>query len=683
MPSGLDIPTLPKDPVHLCRIIDQHVRREERKLLVRRTRWDLARAYADGARMFKFTTGGAFPKGLGAFHFTDEGKMPLQISDLLTQANKIHGALHGIDMRPVATRQTVSLAGIRERAIAQVIANSTMSTEQVKDAMSRFIWTFIWLGSCGLQGHTGDFPNIGLKSEVEVVDPTEIFPFPSLERDMSKQRGIIRQRLFPLEAIGETLGPRIMRNIEKMKGHIFERRIGDPTEVDVASGLSGTDGQRIVGTRGPGIPAGKAKTDSYRMALVRELYMEGPDNTCSRFFSCIGNYPLQDETYDFVQTYCPLAYDRFYETGDFRGAGLFDILFSTVRQFEQLVEDLINNVKDVDAFPLLILPSGVVNERVAFKNDGKKMRYMSVDMEPSFGTNSSFRPITIAPHNAGDTPGKVATFLRDVIRENSPVRDILREKGRVDSLSGLQFLQEQEQRATNTPVANLARVLGRVYKYCVSATTVHLATVPRSLPISELTLDLVGVSIDFEDGTVSFKNNPLPDLSRVQFVPRERTLRSDAIRKKEAVEMARMKMDMGQPDWDGFLLHMFREGLDFAVEAETEKNAFESVQFKLLRIYNDGQTPGQIILTPHTERPDFQIRIVEGFLVSLAVEFASPAVQDALIDYHTALQFMLQNVLPESVPDPFDAALLDQVRQAQLAEETRPALPAAAGSLQL
>ena len=141
-------------------------------------------------------------------------------------------------------------------------------------------------------------------------------------------------------------------------------------------------------------------------------------------------------------------------------------------------------------------------------------------------------------------------------------------------------------------------------------------------------------------------------------------------------------MDMGLPDWDGFLLHMFREGLDFAVESETEKNAFESVQFKLLRIYNDGQTPGQIILTPHTERPDFQIRIVEGFLVSLAVEFASPEVQNALIDYHTALQFMLQNVLPESVPDPFDAALLDQVRQAQLAEETRPALPAAAGSLQ-
>lgn len=677
MPHGLDIPTLPKDPVTLCRVLDQHVIREERKLFVKKVRWDLARAYADGARMFKFTSGGAFPKGLGAFHFTDEGKMPLAVSDLLTIANKVHGALQGMDMRPTAVRDTMALGGIRERAVAQIIANATISNEQVKIAMSQFAWIFAWLGSCGLQGHTGDFPTIGLRSELEVVEPIEIFPFPSLERDRTKQRGLIRQRMFPLTALEEDLGPRIRRNLDKMSGHIFTRRVGEETEVDPTRAVLGNT--RRISPRPPGIPADDGKADSYKMALVRELYIEGPDQTCSRFFSCIGNYPLQDETYDFVQTFCPLHYARFYETGGFRGAGLFDILWSQVRQFEQLVEDLVNNVKDNDAYPIVIMPSGVINERTTQRDDGKKMRYVSVDMEPSFGGKGDFRPITVAPHNAGDTPGKVATFLKDVIRDNSPVRDILREKGRVDSLSGLQFLQEQEQRATNTPVANLAQVLGSVYKYCVSQTTAHLAVSPRPLPLSDITLELAGVSINAEEGTVSFNNNPLPDLSRVSFVPRERSLKSTAILKQEIVEMARLKMEMGAPDWDGLLLKIFREGVEFAVEAEAERNAFDSVQINLLIIFNDGLTPGQIVITPHTERPDFQLRVVEGFMASRTVQVASPSVVNALIDYRSALLFMMQNVLPESVPDPFDAALVDQIRQAQLAEETRPGLPAAPG----
>ena len=679
MPHGMDIPTLPKDSKKLCVILDQHVKREERRLAVKKFKWDLARNYADGCRLFKFTAGGAFPKNLGAFHFDEDGNMPLAVSDLLTLANKVHGAFQGMDMSPVALRDTFSLAGMRERAIAQVLASSILSSEQIDEAMSRFSWTFTWLGSCGLQGHTGDFPNLGLGAEIEVVEPMEIFPFPSVERELTKLRGIIRQRMFPLEALREVYGRSINKNINEMRGHIYTRRIGDNTEVDPTRAQLSTSS--TIARRAPGIPAtGKALGDNYQVALVRELYIYGPRGTCIRYFSCVGSHVLEDTTYDFVQAWCPLVYERFYETGGFRGAGLFDILWSTVREFEKLTEDLINNVKDLDAYPIVIMPAGVINEKHAFRNTGKKMKFLTVDMEPKFGTSGDFRPITVAPHNAGDTPGKVATFLKDVIRDNSPVRDILREKGRVDSRGGLEFLQEQEQKATNTPITNLSRAWGQVYKYCVSQAVTSLINSPRAIPISNITLDLAGVVVDFDAGTVSFKDNPLPDLLQIRFAPRARTLRSPAIRKREALDMASMKADFGQPDWDGLLLLAFDEGLDLAIYSKGEQAAYESVQMNIIRIYGDGQTSGQIVITPHTTRPDLQLRVLEGFMASRIVQVASPNVVNALIDYRETLLFFMQEILPEHVPDPFDAALLDQVRQAQLSQQGQPALPAAPAS---
>lgn len=684
MPSQLtDNPTLPKKDEDICRMIDDHVAIEESKLQVRKIRWELAAAYAQGHRVFQFRGGGAIPRGLGAFHFNDDGKMPLQNSSLLKKANEFQGHLQSLDMRPTALREEVSLSGIRERGIAQVLANSALSVEQIEGAWSRFTWMFTWLGSCGIQGDVIDYPNVGLTSEISVIPPWEIFPFPSLNNDLEQVRGFVRQRLVPVDHLKDpsVYGKRFGSMMGKMSGHIFSRKVGSATDTSEVreSPTPRTFGQTNQMSSNRRSSGSKAQ---YKVAMHRELFLFGPRGTLQRMVSCVGNALLVDETYDSIQTYVPIAYERFMETGDFRGAGMFDLLFSLESQFEKLVESLVVNTRDQERYPVTVIPAGVMNEKSVFKDDGNRLRFVTVTPEESFGTNKDFRPITVSPHNSGDVPGRTAAFLREVIQENSPVRDLLKEKGRIDSLPALQFFDEREKRSVNTPVANSMRAWSTIYKYCVSQTANHLVRTPRALPLSDITVDLAGVVIDFDKGSVSFTENPLPDLSRIRFIPRSRGLKSEAVRKGEAVEMLKLQReinDMG--DWDGFLLLTFEEGMDFALYAKGEKNAYDSVVMNILRLYNDGQTPGQIVLTPHTERPEFQLRILNDFMTSRTMSVASPQVIDGFKIYRETLLMFMGQILPQSVPDPYDAALLDQVRAAQMAQQAQGQLPAAPGSI--
>jgi hypothetical protein len=177
----------------------------------------------------------------------------------------------------------------------------------------------------------------------------------------------------------------------------------------------------------------------------------------------------------------------------------------------------------------------------------------------------------------------------------------------------------------------------------------------RALPVNKLTLDLAGAVIDPEDGTVSFKKNPIPNFSQISFTVKDTSPRSEVVRKQEAMSL----LQAGVTDPEGLKLFALKEGLDFAMWMDEEKSAYESIIRNILLLYGDGQQTQQIVVTPHTARPDLQLRVLSAFMSNPIMTMASPGVQDAFKSYRESLISFMGQSLPAMVPNPDDVAIVN------------------------
>jgi len=635
--------TLPKDKFLLAKIIDQHCEREMTKLTYRRTLWILAWFYLNGFRRFDVfdpRTARVVP-----YYLDEDGNMEFQSTELLSIIDKTTARLNTMDLRPRALRQGFSLAGLRERSVAQLVADAVVSDQQLEKVKREFNYLFTVLGSCGITGHMVDHPTIGLTSDLEVIHPKELLPFPSLGHDFTKARGLIRQRVVPMSFLQERFGKGVLeKNKEKMDAWSWE--YGHDMEEPADAPGNGY----VLNSASTGALNGVPGSNELEVAKVRELWMDGPRGTVSRYVVTSGGVTLEDRDLSSVETYCPVGMARFMDNGTFHGAGVFDMMFGIVREMERLLKSLFNNIRDIDKYGVLVMPQGTINERAVMRDIGKGLRYVSYSKDSILGDD--FKPMVIQPHNAGDVPGKVAQFAKSIIDSLSPVQDLIAEKGRVDSTSGLQFLDEQISKAMTNPTSGVQTAFGSMYKSLVAKASREMMVSDRALPVNKLTLDLAGAVIDPEDGTVSFKKNPIPNFSQISFTVKDTSPRSEVVRKQEAMSM----LQAGLTDPEGVKLFALKEGLDLAVWMDEEKSAYESVIRNILLLYGDGTTTQQIVLTPHTCRPDLQLRVLSSFMANPIMSLSSPAVQDAFKGYRESLISFMGQSLPAMVPNPDDVA---------------------------
>ena len=469
-----------------------------------------------------------------------------------------------------------------------MLADSLVSDEQVAEVSTKFAHLFTSLGSCGIQGHISNHDTIGLTSDLEVIHPKEILPFPSLGQDYTKQCGMIRQRMVPLETLVEKFGDKIKRNLEECE--YYEMEIGDPLEDPEVSEDHGFTGN---GFNTTGYKTTSA--DSMTVVRVRELWIDGDRGTCSRYVICSGDYLIDDQDLTSSQTYCPIGFARFMENGSFHGAGLFDLLFSINREMEKMLKALFNNIKNLDRYGVVVMPQGSFNERSILREVGDGLRMISYQPDP---LNEKFSPFTIQPHNAGDVPGKTAAFAKQLMQSINPVQDLIAEKGRVDSATGLQFLDEQINRAMTNPTMGVVQAWGKMYRSMLSNASRELMVNPAPIPVKSLDLNLAGAVIDFDTSEISFKNNPIPNVGHLTFSVRQINPRSEVARKQEAMQM----FQAGLMDPDSLKLFALKEGLDFAMWIDEDQAAYEQVVQNILNLYGNGSEPGQVIITPHTSR---------------------------------------------------------------------------------
>jgi hypothetical protein len=641
-----DAYTLPTDKNLLGRIIDQHVEREIMKLSYRRTTWILAWYYMNGFRRFDVfdpRTARVVP-----YYLDEDGNMEFQSTELLSIVDKTTARLNTMDLRPKALRQGHSLAGLRERSVAQLVADAVVSDQQLEKVKREFNYTFALLGSCGITGHVVDHPTIGLTSDLEVVHPKELMPFPSLGMDYTKARGLIRQRIVPMTFLQERFGrAKLEKNKDRMDAWSWE--YGHDMEEPADSPGNGY----ILSSASTGALNGVPGQNEIEVAKVRELWMDGPRGTVSRYVVTSGDMVLEDRDLSEVETYCPIGFARFMDNGTFHGAGLFDLMFGIVREMERLLKSLFNNIRDSDRYGVLVMPQGTMNERAVMRDIGKGLRYVSYSKDALIGDD--FRPMVIQPFNAGDVPGKVAQFAKQISDSISPVQDLLAEKGRVDSATGLQFLDEQISKAMTNPTSGVQAAFGGMYKSLVANASREMLLSDRALPVNRMTLDLAGAVIDPQEGTVNFKRNPIPNFSQISFTVRDITPKSEVARKQEAMGL----LQAGMTDPEGVKLFALKEGLDFAMWMDEEKSAYESIIRNILLLYGDGTTTQQIVLTPHTARPDLQLRVLSAFMANPIMSLASPVVQDAFKAYRESLISFMGQSLPAMVPNPDDVAIVN------------------------
>lgn len=626
MRATLDLPV--KDKAKFGEIVRSHVAREERNIQDWITFTSLATLYMAGCRKFNVYDP---RRRVVVGDWTDEnGDLEYQDNTLVMELNKILGVMNSQDVRPKVERVGASLGDIRNRAVAQILME-TLLQEQTRDQIdAEFNFMLAAYGCAALSGAVERLPVVGLVGDIEVVHGTELMQFPS-RIGPGVSSGIMRRRWVSEDFLREKFSSQKVAAMLK-SGQYRGRSIqwGEAMDDQVGTQYPTYYNQADEGR------------NSMRIFEIVEVYNIGINNLVKQYGVVSGRYTL--EAYDFSQdeVYCPIAKATFYNNGTFHGMGHFQMRFASHRATERLMQQLYQGTEEVDRYPLLVLPQGSYNGRTAFKDSGgvKIMKYMP----DAYIEN--FRPFQVEPINTVGMKASIAEFSRNASRELTPIRDLLAEKGRAESGEALQFLDEQTKQATVHATQQKRMAYGQAYLAVAQAAIRELIEQPSPLYPARLSIDMAGVVIDPENDSVTFSDNPVPNISKLKFTIMDGHPQSSLARKMEATNHVRE----GRMTIDEYRVFMAKEGLDPAMLLDAEVNAVELATRNCLTVFGDGEVPGQIVLTPDTVRPDVQLMIVSTFMGSLAVAKASPQVQDALSQYKRVLTEFGGFALPEQVP---------------------------------
>ena len=116
-------------------------------------------------------------------------------------------------------------------------------------------------------------------------------------------------------------------------------------------------------------------------------------------------------------------------------------------------------------------------------------------------------------------------------------------------------------------------------------------------------------------------------------------------------------LQSGLMDPDGFKLFALKEGLDFAMWIDEDQAGYEQVVQNILTLYGNGTDAGQVVITPHTSRPELQLRVLSSFMSSPLMTKADPLVVDEFKKYRESLIQFMGASLPAMVPNPDSAAI--------------------------
>lgn len=648
--------TLPDNPKALALLIEEHVQQQLSAFAYRRLLWSLIYHYLNGCR--RFDVFDPRTNSIKPYELDADGRLELQSPEVLIRIDRVAARLSSMDFRPRVSRTGKSLGALRERAAAQVIIDNIVNDNTLRPVRTIAAHVLASLGCVGIQGHVKDLPVVGLTGDIEVIHPRELIPFPSATTDYTKQQSFIRIQAFALSTLEDKLGrklkPEELRDCKR-----YKRRIGNTLAPDFHdSGAYATSSPASTLSGGSQQESGDTFEE---VILTRQFWNIGHGGFVQDFVVTSGSAVLKHVKAEGVPMYPSVGIARFIETGSFYGAGVFDIIFPYARNLEKMVKLMIQNISDLDSFGCVVLPQGM-DANTTLKQVGTGLKALFYSPDPSL-YESNFRPFAIQPVSSGEAPGRGAAMLQGMMESVNPLPDLLAEKGRVESAAGLRVLDDRISSSITTATTNFSSAFSVVYRSMLIDTVAMLLEAPRPIPVSRLTLDLAGVTIDMSTMNVQFNENPLPNVNLLYVGLSEGSPQNPLVAKMEAVEL----LKLGVNDPASFKRYCVKEGIEIAADVDGDKAAQETSVIRILTLFNDGVSPGEVVLTQYNTRPDVELALLADFMPSPIVQFASPEVQNALGDYRDALIQFSGRTLPEAVPSPVDMAMLQSGQQPPVA----------------
>lgn len=633
---------LPKDKDELARAITamkdaSWTMRRRFKMTCR-----LAHHYLNGIRHFDRAPGHSDLLLVG--YENAEGALKFRNEALRTAYRTVLGQFMRMDLRPHVKRVNWGLDAVRGAAIAQVALDYQAALANVDAYKPDFLQQLLTFGMVGV-AHWRDIDQEtnAYRSELEIVPPWELLPIPERPLTVGAVRGVMRHRYVPLSWLEDKKGS----NGKK----ISLPNSADAEIIEVAYGYDPEDME----DSGAALNMGSASNAisgndrlQHRFAPLTECWTMHGDRSVAQYVAKVGSEIVMNIKMQPGTTPLPIGIARHTPTTGWYSYGLVGMLMGLNHQGEKMIQNLMENVSQLDAFGTVLWPTtaGVGHEEFNKKTGRPKV----VLYEPDY-SSQRIGPERFTPVNTGELPGKVASFANEMIDSWAGLGPLYQGQpvGRVDSAAGVGLSFEISQITTAATAAQIADAWANVYKAMLASAKADWG--PETvLQLTYIDDNIAGVSMQ-DDGQVVLESNPLPRYAAVDVDVRERRLQN---RDKQVQELLQV-FQMGGIDLIDLRIEVYKRGLDFPIGSAADYESHRVAMYNNVRLFNDGKTPGQIYANTVLDDVEVHLRTTLAFTRRLEFKMASPEVRSAFEERVMMLQKMVGQY-PSQAPPSFDLA---------------------------
>lgn len=649
MPFTVTIPKKKSDAEKTIKLI---LAQGKSKRSAQSIRWWICRWYMRGVRNFKQIN---YQEGsIQVSYYDEEGVLNFQYEDIVSKFQAQKGRLMGVNLRPVVTKEGMSLDGLRKASIGQVVLDTAFPGPKVENIQDESVTDTLLYGTIALLpwvSEGGD--TIG----IEVVPPWEILPIPVEVDSSHKIRGLVRRKLVPITWLQELEG------VQDKNADVWKKMetVEVPIGIIHPEGKSRFQGSAVLGGVGdatamtyptmdqkPG--GGKYTRDKTKVKVVEaaEIWTKTSDNYWGEYLLYAGGYLLARTDYKGMKKQFPPQVITDVDVGDFWGRSFVDTLIPLNTEMEEMIARQFQNLKDADLYGMLMWPTTAgTNMRIIRGADGVKVAAYEPDpIAPEH------KPYNIAPTKTGTLPYNLVKFgaeLQAGIAQQPTALMGGDAPGRVDSASGLGFLYE----SSNVPLTPTAKAIARAFSNCYKVALDITRTMwkdDKLLDITHLDDSIAGIQLDPSSGMVKLSENSIPHPDDVVVGVMSSVPKSKEQMKQELKDA----MDSQRITLTEYNIKVRKEGLELPVGNEQEWQNYRRATLENIMLFGDGVTPGQVIYTDR-DMHMVHLMVLDAFMARPEFFLASEDVRTAFVEHRMEHEAGLGKI-PEQLPLMDDAA---------------------------
>jgi len=618
--------------------------------------WIINYHYLNGIRSFPLIN---YRDGRVQIRYSNQkGQQGFRYEEALVRFTNELGRLSRMDIAPSVKLLGMSLDGVRKRSVAQIVLSSLYNPSYLDTVKIPFLRVLLAFGTAGIAGWRVEGPDGYPRYPLEVIPPWELLPFPADPVVPADEKGLIRTRWVPIEWLKthKDVWKRIDRSrhneikvIRVTYGNVTTREAGPQAgassnyrfSAEIREGLSDAMLKR------DGTGGGKdMRTQEF--VNLRELWLYNELGKVSQYVVTVGGVCAINDKFEGHDAYPPpIGIARYHHVGGFWGRSFVGPLIPIVDETEKMLANLFTNIQDLDLFGLVLVPttSGINLNALNARRRPRAMPY-----EPDVAA-PQHKPFNLTPANTGTLPGEVAKMGMDVVERLSGQTQMLQGEapGRVDSARALGLLMETSSIPLGGPAATVAAAFSLVYASVLYDARKRMDA-KGVVKYTFLDDTLAGVVLD-PDGNISLAENAIPDPDEIEISIASRYPQSSEQRKEELFLL--LKAGLISPRQ--FRIQARILGLDLPVSNDAEWENYRQAVLNNIRLFNDGETPGEVVIGEH-ENHEIHLERIDAFMARPEYRLASAAVREAFEKLREERRVRM-GVYPDQLPYPEEMAM--------------------------